>query len=169
MEITTDNSLFEIALELTLVDSGAKELSPEDHARLGEVIRTKVDRCVAFIGDVESRIHRHKDYENEHKAARMHLEKSLEKFQDYVVYTMQEMGFDKLPGDEHQFSIRKSEETLVHRECSEADFNQLPEYVTKKTTYSWNKTAIKEALKSGRFPSDFAGIKINNNLNWKVK
>lgn len=169
MQITDDNSLFEIAMELTLVDAGAKELSIEDHKRLGEVIRSKVDRCVLFIRDIESRIQRHKDFENEHKAARLHLEKSLENFNKYVVYTMQETGFEKLPGEQFQFSLGKSQETLVHRECTAADVEMLPEFAKAKITYAWDKIAIKAALKSGSFPADFAGLKINYNLNPGVK
>ncbi len=111
MEITTDNSLFEIVQELNLIDLGVKEAGTEDLARLGEVIRTKVNRCVLFMDDVAARIQRHKDFENEHKASRQHLEQSLDRFKEYVVYTMQQGSFEKLAGDEFVFGT-KPEETI---------------------------------------------------------
>lgn len=169
MEITTDNSLFEIVQELNLIDAGAKEVAPEDHQRLGEVIRTKVDHCVLFMDDVAARIQRHKDLENEHKAARQHLEKSLDRFGEYVVYTMMQGGFEKLPGDEFVFGTRRSEETILHRDPIPADAEMFPEYVTVKTVYTWNKATVKDHLKSGKFPYDFAAIKINHNLTKGIK
>ncbi len=47
----------------------------------------------------------------------------------------------------------------------------LPEYVTTKVSYSWNKAAIKDHLKSGKFPNEatLQQSNTNHNLTKKVK
>ena len=87
--------------------------------------------CLVY-GRRGRRIQRHKDFENEHKASRQHLEQSLDRFKEYVVYTMQQGSFEKLAGDEFVFGTRKSEETILHRDPTAQDAEMLPEYVTTK-------------------------------------
>lgn len=169
IDLSTDSSLLEIVSHLQRIDQGIEEVTPEQHAALGEVIRTKVDRCVGFIKEIEERIARHKSYEDEHKDARKHLEAHLARFQEYIVYTMKTGQFEKLPGDEFMFGIRRSEETFVSREPTAEDAEQLPEFCKTKVSYQWDKTAIKAAIKADRLPVGIAGIKINNNLTVKVK
>jgi hypothetical protein len=169
MEITTDNSLFEIVQELKLLDTGMKDASVETMAALGEVIRTKVDRCVLFMQDVEARIQRHKDFEAEHKAARQYLEGSLQRFNDYVVYTMQVGGFEKLAGEEFVFGTRRSEEIVPQRDATAGDAEMFPDLCKLKVSYQWDKAALKDAIKKGTLPDGMAGVKINHNLTRKVK
>lgn len=169
IDLSTDSSLLEIVSQLQKIDQGIEEVTPEQHAAIGEIIRTKVDRCVGFIKEIEERIARHKTFEDEHKDARKNLEAHLARFQEYVVYTMKAGQFEKLPGEEFVFSTRRSEETYVSREPTAEDANQLPEFCKTKVSYQWDKTAIKAALKADRLPVGIAGIKINNNLSWKVK
>lgn len=169
MQIDQDSTLLEIAEQLAAIDDGGEDITPEQHAALGVLLREKVDRVVYFMRDVESRIDRHKLYAAEHFDARKSLEKSLAKFKDYLVHAMQTGGFEKLSGDEWQIGTRKSEEVVLHREPTAVDAEMWPELVRTKTTYEWNKVALKEFAKEGPLIDGVASIRINKNITTRVK
>jgi len=168
-EISLDNSLLDIVRELSLIDAGAKEITPEAMKQLGVVLREKTDRVVHFIKDCEARIQKHKDFEAEHKEARKHLEASLDRFKDYIVHTISTSGFEAIPGKEFVISTRKSEETVIFREPTAMDAEQWPELVRTKTTYEWNKQTLKDWQKRGENVLDVSGIRINYNVKIGVK
>lgn len=168
-QIDQDSTLLELAEKLVEIDEGGVDITPEEHAALGVMVREKVDRVVYFMKDVESRIERHKAFETDHKEARKHLEKSLDKFKDYVAHAMQIGGFEKISGEEWQIGTRKSEEVVIQREATAADAEMFPELVRVKTTFEWNKTNLKEFTKGGQLIDGVAFIRINKNLTTKVK
>lgn len=166
--IEDDSTLLELVEKLVAVDGGA-EISKEDHAKLGELLHSKVDRVVYFIKEIESRIERHKSYESDHKEARKHLEKSLDKFKDYITHTMKVGSFQKLTGDEFHIGTRKSEEIVIERDPTPTDAEMFPELVRSKTTYEWNKSILKDWLKNGNLIDGIAHVRVNQNLTTGVK
>lgn len=168
-QIDQDSTLLELAEKLALIDQGGEDISPEEHAALGVMVREKVDRVVYFLRDVESRIERHKAFEADHREARKSLEKATEKFKDYICHAMQIGGFEKISGEEFQIATRKSEEVVIQREPTPADAEMFPELVRVKTSYEWNKANLKEFCKGGTLIDGVAFIRINKNLTTKVK
>jgi hypothetical protein len=168
-EISTEMRLLDLVTILTAVDEGNYSLTPEQHSQLGVVLRNKVDNCSHFVDEIEDRVKRHREYAKQHAEAARTLERQLAGFLDYISFTMRSGGFEKLPGTEFQISLRRSEETVLKREPSPEDFEQAPEYVTEKRSYSWKKTEIKAALKTGTFPLSCASLKENFNPQFKIK
>jgi len=168
-EITTEMRLLDLVTILTAVDEGTYSLTPEQHALLGQVLRSKVDNCSHFVDEIEDRVKRHREYAKQHAEAARTLERQLAGFLEYISFTMRSGGFEKLPGTEFQISLRKSEETNITREPTAEDFEQAPEYVTEKRSYSWKKTEIKAALKANSFPLTCASLKENYNPQFKIK
>ena len=169
LQLNEDDSLLEIVEKLVAVDAGTAEISPDDHAKLGELLHSKVDRVVYFIKEIESRIERHKSYESDHKEARKHLEKSLDKFKDYITHTMKVGSFQKLTGDEFHIGTRKSEEIVIERDPTPTDAEMFPELVRSKITYEWNKSILKDWLKNGNLIDGIAHVRVNQNLTTGVK
>lgn len=168
-EITTEMRLLDLVTILSAVDEGNYSLTPEQHVQLGVVLRSKVDNCSHFVDEIEDRVKRHREYAKQHAEAARTLERQLSSFLEYIAFTMKAGGFEKLPGTEFVIALRKSEETNINREPTPEDFEQAPEYVTEKRSYSWKKTEIKAALKANNFPLTCASLKENFNPQFKIK
>lgn len=164
-----DVTLASLVATLQAVDNDSMELSPEEHLKLGSLIRNKVDGCAKFIKHLEGRIQAHRDFEKEHQESRKFLEAALQRFEDYVVYTMAQGQFEAMSGEEFTFKTRKSESVVCHRDPSKSDLDNMPEFVTEKVSYSWAKDAIKKAIKSGYPMAGFASIVEKQNLSTGVK
>lgn len=124
-------------------------LSQEEHQELGAALRSKVDGCAAYLDRLADDIERHKRYAREHTEKAKSLEAGMEKFKDYIVYSMRAGDFEKLTGEEFSFSIRKSEAIEVTREADASDYAVMPEAIRWKESFSWDKTALKELAKRG--------------------
>ena len=78
------------------------------------------------------------------KRLKAHLEREDGRVREYLKRAMEMTGTEKVQGISASISFRKSEQTVIDNE------GELPEeYITAKTTYTPNKTAIKPAIKPG--------------------
>lgn len=80
---------------------------------------------------------------------------------DYVKYTMESHGVEKIDTGIARLSFRKSKAVVVDDEAKLTD-----EFLTKKVTITPNKIAIKEALDRGQ---DVPGARIEEHKNLQVK
>lgn len=79
------------------------------------------------------------------KRLKAHLEHEDGRVKEYLKKAMEMTGTEKVQGISASISFRQSEQTVIDNE------EELPEeYITVKTTYAPNKTAIKTAIKAGR-------------------
>jgi len=82
-----------------------------------------------------------------------------ERLKQYVQFQMVTNGFEKLPGEMFRVQVQNSPKSVETKELATPQmFLNYPEYVVQKTTYDWNKEALKEALNKGEVLT-FAEIK----------
>lgn len=95
------------------------------------------------------------------KRLKAHLEREDGRVREYLKRAMEMTGTEKVQGISASISFRKSEQTVIDNE------GELPEeYITEKTTYTPNKTAIKAAIKAG---NDVPGAHIETVMNLQIK
>ena len=95
------------------------------------------------------------------KRLKVHLEREDGRVKEYLKKAMELTGTEKVQGISASISFRQSEQTVIDNE------EELPEeYITAKTTYTPNKTAIKTAIKAGK---DVPGAHIETVKNLQIK
>lgn len=95
------------------------------------------------------------------KRLKAHLEHEDGRVKEYLKKAMEMTGTEKVQGISASISFRQSEQTVIDNE------EELPEeYITVKTTYAPNKTAIKTAIKAGK---DVPGAHIETVKNLQIK
>ena len=95
------------------------------------------------------------------KRLKAHLEREDGRVREYLKRAMEMTGTEKVQGISASISFRRSEQTVIDNE------GELPEeYITAKTTYTPNKTAIKTAIKAG---NDVPGAHIETVMNLQIK
>lgn len=73
-----------------------------------------------------------------------------ERLLDYVLYQMQQNGFDTIPGHIWRFDRTKSQAKVnVSAPASAHEYLNYPQFVRQKTVYEWDKKALKGALDLG--------------------
>jgi hypothetical protein len=82
-----------------------------------------------------------------------------ERLKEYVQHQMITNGFEKLPGEMFRVQVQNSPMSVVTKDFANANYYlNYPEFVVQKTTYDWNKEALKDALDKGEVLT-FAEIK----------
>lgn len=95
------------------------------------------------------------------KRLKAHLEREDGRVREYLKRAMEMTGTEKVQGISASISFRRSEQTVIDNDASIPD-----EYMTVKTTYTPNKTAIKAAIKAG---NDVPGAHIETVMNLQIK
>lgn len=95
------------------------------------------------------------------KGLKAHIERENGRVKEYLKKAMEMTGTVKIQGLYANISFRQSEQTVIDNE------EELPEeYITSKTTYTPNKTAIKAAIKAGK---EVPGAHIETVMNLQIK
>lgn len=95
------------------------------------------------------------------KRLKAHLEHEDGRVKEYLKMAMEMTGTEKVQGVSASISFRQSEQTVIDNE------EELPEeYITVKTTYTPNKTAIKAAIKAGK---EVPGAHVETVKNLQIK
>lgn len=149
-------SLFNLAKEYTdlysalvsSVDEETGEVDVDIAAALANVQGTFEEKAIAtatvsrMLGNTVEEVSKEIDRLKRLKA---HLEREDGRVKEYLKKAMEMTGTEKVQGISASISFRQSEQTVIDNE------EELPEeYITVKTTYAPNKTAIKTAIKAGR-------------------
>ena len=95
------------------------------------------------------------------KRLKAHLEREDGRVKEYLKKAMELTGTEKVQGISASISFRQSEQTVIDNE------EELPEeYITVKTTYTPNKTAIKAAIKAGK---DVPGAHVETVMDLQIR
>ena len=152
---------------LTLIDSiieAGGEITPEQETELAitkESLETKGRSYGYVIKSLESDVDIIDTEIKRLSALKASRNKIIERMKQTVSDAMQMFEIDKLETPTLKISFRKSESIEV------PNIDLLDkQYVTEKTTYTANKTAIKEAIKRGE---NVLGAVLNVNQNIQIK
>lgn len=97
------------------------------------------------------------------------LRKKAEKLEAYVKGQMLLHGYDTLPGEMMRIDLRNSQPSVeINKEAGPEDYLQYTNFVLQKTSYNWNKKAVKEAIQSGA-ELPFATLKQDKHIRFAVK
>ena len=94
-------------------------------------------------------------------AIKKRLERERDRVKEGLANACNALGVEKVQGMYANISFRSSEQTFIDNEGAIPD-----EYMTVKTTYTPNKTAIKEAIKAGK---DVPGAHVEKRKNIQIK
>ena len=94
-------------------------------------------------------------------AIKKRLERERDRVKEGLANACNALGVEKVQGMYANISFRASEQTVIDNEGEIPD-----EYMTVKTTYTPNKTAIKEAIKAGK---DVPGAHVEKRKNIQIK
>lgn len=94
-------------------------------------------------------------------AIKKRLERERDRVKEGLANACNALGVEKVQGMYANISFRSSEQTVIENEGAIPD-----EYMTVKTTYTPNKTAIKEAIKAGK---DVPGAHVEKRKNIQIK
>lgn len=120
----------DIALELSAIEGNLQEKA---------VSVATVSRAVsATVDQIKNEIARLTEMQKK-------LENRNARVKEYLKQALDTAGIEKIQGISATISFRKSEQTVIDNEAAIPD-----EYMTVKTTYTPNKTAIKAAIKAGK-------------------
>ena len=165
-------SLFNLAKEYTdlysalvsSVDEETGEVDVDIASALANIQGTFEEKAIAtatvsrMLGNTVEEVSKEIDRLKRLKA---HLEREDGRVREYLKRAMEMTGTEKVQGISASISFRKSEQTVIDNE------GELPEeYITVKTTYTPNKTAIKTAIKAGK---DVPGAHIETVKNLQIR
>lgn len=165
-------SLFNLAKEYTdlysalvsSVDEETGEVDVDIAAALANVQGSFEEKAIAtatvsrMLGNTVDEVSKEID---RLKRLKVHLEREDGRVKEYLKKAMELTGTEKVQGISASISFRQSEQTVIDNE------EELPEeYITAKTTYTPNKTAIKTAIKAGK---DVPGAHIETVKNLQIR
>ena len=156
-----------ISLLLEAIVDNNEPAEVEEEARevlsiVKEQLIDKADNVAKYVKNEESDIQAIKDEEKRLKKLRQKRERSLERFKDYVLQSLDELDFVKVKTSIGNISIRKSKAIEVRVEPSE-----LPSiYTMVKTTIDADKKALKEAIEKGE---KINGVELVENVNLNIR
>lgn len=133
--------LFEKAEEGELTQEEISEQGNE----LALALQNKSVSIIGYARNMESLIEAMKLEEKRISDNRKAIESRYDRFKEYVKTNMEELGLEKIQNELGTLAVRKNPASVeVYDEMLIAD-----EYKKKKVTVTIDKTAIKEAIKSG--------------------
>jgi len=144
-------------------------LTESEQLLLKNQLLTKVDGCAEWLDKLDDEAKRAREYSRKFADHGRKKEAEAERFRSYILHAMEKNGFEKLPGEAFQVSIRTSTSVEVSRPATAEDALSDNDEVTRtEITYSWDKPALAKAMKSGR-TFDFAALKTNKNINFSIR
>ena len=128
---------------------------------LSNDFRSKAENVAQYIKELGYRAEALKREEQTLSERRKSAERKAEYLKDYLSLCMDIVGQNKLETDKCKISFRRSESVNI------TDFDKLPEeYKRTKTVVEADKTAIKDALKTG---ADVIGAELVEKQNIQIK
>lgn len=117
-------------------------------------IREKVDD-IKFVKDFfGSRITYYKEIIAEFSAILQSLKNNEERLNAYVLASMKQSDFLKMPGNKFRVDHISFEKFGIDREATADDKIEMPELVEVKRIYSWKKEAVEAAFEAAKLPDD---------------
>jgi hypothetical protein len=144
-------------------------LTQEELQVLINQLPTKVDGCAQWLAKLYDDAKRARNYAKQFSEGARQIEAEAERLESYLLRAMEKNGFERLPGDAFQISLRTSTSVETTRPATADDALSDHENVTRtEITYSWDKPALAKAMKSGK-TFDFATLKTHKNVNFSIR
>ncbi len=160
-EIDRDIQAFIDGLFAMADENGEVDIDMDILEDLKEQRQTKLENIALYIKNLASEASAIKEEENTLSERRKRLERKCERLKGILVRSMVENGEKELSSARYCAKIRDSKATEIY------DDNILPpKYIIGKTTYSFDKMAIKKDIEAG---NEVAGARIIVNHNLKIE
>jgi hypothetical protein len=142
----------------------------EDEINLDEVvgdIRNKIDNIKMFIDTINAEASKFKTYADEFAKKAKTLTRVSERLEWYVLSSLEAHGTTFELGNLWTAKIKESKYVNMTTDPTATDAIALCEYDVVKTSYSWDKKALKPLLESGQFEGK-GKISVRKSLNFTV-
>ena len=146
-----------------------EELGEED-INLDEVvgdIRNKIDNIKQFIDMIEGEAARFKRYSDEFAKKAKAMSRVAERLEGYVLQSLEAHGTTFELGNLWTAKIKESKYVDMTSEPTANDAIALCDHGVVKTSYSWDKKALKPLLESGQLEG-IGKISVRKSLNFTV-
>lgn len=125
-------------------DTGEIVFDEDSIEQLECAFNEKLEGCGIFVKNCKAEAEAIKAEEKRLKERREILDKRIDRMEEYMLYSMDRTGTDKLETARVSISTRKSDAVVV------GDISLVPEKYTKtKVDVTVDKTAAKKAMKAG--------------------
>lgn len=142
-------------------ENGEVDIDMDILEDLKEQRQTKLENIALYIKNLASEASAIKEEENSLSERRKRLERKCERLKGILVRSMVENGEKELSSARYCAKIRDSKATEIYD-----DKILPPKYIIGKTTYSFDKMAIKKDIEAG---NEVAGARIIVNHNLKIE
>lgn len=144
-------------------------LTSEELGLLTEQLPTKVDGYAQWLDKLADEEKRARDYAQKFSELARQRKAQIERHLRHIKRVMEKHGFEKMPGDAFQFSIRKSSSVATTRPPTADDsLSDFGPFVRTTITHKWDLVALMNSLKAGQ-TFDFANIEYEKNVNFSIK
>jgi hypothetical protein len=138
-----------ILARLSDLDNAQVDVEFDPAEVVGELAQ-KVDAIKTVIDRLEKESERLDEAATSFAMASSAVKNNAKRLRNYVQYSMQSHGFEKLPGTLWRMQLQNSAPALKTTKDPDAENAvYMPEFVRRKVIYSWDKDAIKESLAKG--------------------
>ena len=118
--------------------------------RLNDRLRNKIDAYRFKHDELKAIAKIHRGYAREQDAKAKALENEAEGMKKRLVYYMEKMGFDALPGEQVKATLSKPSETYASKKIASPTISMAYKYREFiRTKREWDWPAIKAAAKEG--------------------
>lgn len=163
-------SLGEILARMQALDDGLVALDLDECRVLAERAEIKVDAYRGVLDQIEARSEAIGRAIKELQAAKKSLDTKANGLLQLLTFHMQSKGFEKLPGQAYEVTLRKSESVEIDEAFDRPDSSLYRTYSDFiRRTYEWDKKALNDGIKSGVFKHPNIRIKASYKAQFKVR
>ena len=135
------------------IDNGMIVLSKDEFETTEEVLREKLDDYVGLMHSWEAQAAGYKERAKEFTAKAKSFENAVKNLKDRYKFLATYYEQYELQGNVYKFSFSPTDSVIPSIEDKDLTIEDKAahyEFIEEKTTYKWNKTGLKKALKEGR-------------------
>jgi hypothetical protein len=160
------NITTEIVMRLDSVLNGDVELTEEERldlfGRIKSEAKDKQLAVAAYIKNLEAEIQSMEKYQDEMQDRIVRFSKKASKLKDYLKYSLDSLGIEKVEGIEFDIAIRKNPPSVFIENESLIPLN----FISEKIIRHIDKKSLFEHLKSGE---EIQGARLQQNTRIEIK
>lgn len=160
---TTLNEYLQVINDL---EEGLVELNPEELGIVFDSLKLKIDGYVELAEYMKDRAAGIKERGKKLLQQAKYLENSEKRLKKYLAFLLETNDTPEILGNIWRVSVRKTKKVVTTTDPDDKLIQKYPELMKQKIEYTWDKTALKQALKNQNL--EFAEIEETLSLNVRV-
>ena len=134
------------------IEEGLIEITPEKLDIVFDGLKHKIDGYVELIEYMQERSNALKDRAKKIQEKAKALENAEKRIRAYIAFLLDVNEAPEIYGHNYKVGVRRSYQVVMKQEPTEENQAKYPELMRQKIIYEWDKSRIKEILKTGSLP-----------------